>query len=89
MAGAPNVFRFPLDAHSTDSGLVGLDATTASTAPAPWTASEYSTFDKPSHARERIQALRRREQLQERLITLGLLLVGVGAAVVVFLFAPR
>lgn len=89
MPGGPNVFRFPLDAHSTDSGLVGLDATAASTAPAPWTASEYSTFDEPSHASERAQAFRRREQLQERLITLGLLLVAAGAAVVVFLFAPR
>ena len=88
MAG-PDVFRFPLDAHTTDSGLVGLDATTASTTPAPWTASEYSTFDRPSHSIERVQARRRREQLQERLITAGLLLVAVGAAAVVYLFAPR
>ena len=89
MAGGPNIFRFPLDAHSTDSGLLGLDVTAASTAPAPWTASEYSTFDEPGHASERVQALRGREQLQERLITLALLLVAAGAAAVVFVFAPR
>ncbi len=89
MAGRPNVFRFPLDAHSTDSGLVGLDVTAASTAPAPWTASEYSTFDKPSHAGKRVQAFRRREQFQERLITLALLLVAAGAAAFIFVFALR
>jgi hypothetical protein len=89
MAGRPNVFRFPLDAHSTDSGLVGLDVTAASTAPAPWTAREYSTFDEPSHASKRVQAFRGREQLQERLITFALLLVAAGAAAVVFVFALR
>ena len=89
MAGRSNVFRFPLDEHSTDSGLAGLDAATASTAPVSWTASGYSTFDKPGQAGDRVQALRMRNQLKERLITLGLLLVAVSAAAVVFLFSPR
>jgi hypothetical protein len=89
MAGRPNVFRFPLDAHSTDSGLVGLDVTAAPTARAPWTASEHSNFDEPSHSGNRVQALRGREQLQERLITLGLLLVAAVVAAVVFVFALR
>jgi len=89
MAGSSNVFRFPLDEHSTDSGLVGLDVAQAPTDRTPWTASGYSTFDKPSHTGERVQALRRRNQLKERLITLGLLLVAVGAAAVVFFFSPR
>ena len=89
MPRGPNVFRFPLDEHSTDSGLASLDVATASTAPAPWTISHHSTFDKPSQASERAQTRRRRNQLRERLITLGLLLVAASAAAVVFFFSPR
>jgi hypothetical protein len=89
MARGSNVFRFPLDEHTTDSGLAGLDAATAPTDPAPWTASGYSTFGKPSQASERVEALRRRNQLKERVITFGLLLVAASAAAVVFLFSQR
>ena len=88
MARGSNIFRFPLDEHSTDSGLASLDVATASTAPAPWTISHHSTFDKPSHVGERAQARRRHKQFKERLITLGLLFVAASAAAVVFLFAP-
>jgi len=84
MARGSNVFKFPLDEHSTDSGLAGLGA--APMDPVPWTA---SAFDRPGHASERVEALRRRNQLKERLIPLVLLLVAVGAAALVFLFSPR
>ena len=81
-----NVFRFPLDEHSTDSGLASLDVATT---PAPWTINRHSTLDRPSNASERAQARHRRNQLKERLITLGLLLVAVGTAAVVFFSSPR
>jgi hypothetical protein len=89
VAGRSNVFIFPLDDHSADSGMASLDAAPASTAPASWTTSQFSTFDRPSNASERVNALRRRNQLNERLITLGLLLVAVAAAAAVFIFSPR
>jgi len=86
MQRAADVFRYPVDDRSVDSGLAGLDA--ASTAPAPWTASQASTFDSPSRASERVQALRRRKRQHEHLITLGLALVAAAAAVAIFLFGP-
>jgi len=86
MPRAADVFRYPIDDHSVDSGMAGLDA--APTAPAPWTASKASTFDSPGRASERVGALRGRKQLNERLITLGLFLVAAAAAVAIFLFGP-
>jgi hypothetical protein len=88
MPRASNVFRFPLDDHSADSGLASLDAAPASSAPVSWAASQHSTFDRASRTSERAQEVRKRTQLNERLITLGLLFVAAVATAVIVLVAP-
>ena len=68
----------------TNFGQSGMAA--LSTVAAPWTASEHSTFDKPSRALERAEALRerrRRPYLIAALVLLGATIIACVVAVVV------
>jgi len=73
----------PTDYGTTNFGQSGLVA--LSTAPAPWTVSQHSTFDEPSRVFERVQAHRQRKRLQLRLVAwlAALAAVGAGAAALV------
>ena len=72
MPPGPDVFRFPLDERTADSGLVGLDAPSA---PVPWKASERSSFEQPSLLGDLVRARRRRKQFRLNLALAGLLLL--------------
>jgi hypothetical protein len=68
MQAKPYVFGYeaepanerPTDFGSTNFGHSGIAA--LSTVAAPWTASEHSTFDEPSHSFDRVRALRVRSR---------------------------
>jgi hypothetical protein len=53
-----------------------------SSAPAPWSASEHSTFEQPSHSVERVQARRTRQENRYVITTALLAVTAVSAAVV-------
>jgi hypothetical protein len=70
---------------TTNFGTTNFDLSSMalSTQPAPWIVSEHSTFDAPSRAFERVQALQQRSRrLRWGLTALALvLLAGIAAAV--------
>ncbi|HEU5295350.1 MAG TPA: hypothetical protein VFU71_11210 [Burkholderiaceae bacterium] len=80
MARRTHLYRFSLDDRSTD--YADLERGNASTAPAPWQASQRSNFEQPSRVGEIVQARRRRKQLKLNLAVAGLLLLCalIGAA---------
>jgi len=53
-----------------------------STAPAPWSASEHSTFEHPSHSFERVQARKTRQENKYVITTVLLAVTAVSTAVV-------
>jgi len=57
----------------------------AYTAPAPWAASEHSTFGEPSHSVERVQARRARRENSYVIMTTLLAVTAVSTAVVAVL----
>jgi len=54
----------------------------ANTSPAPWAASEHSTFDQPSHAVERIQVRRTQRENRYAIMTVLLAVTAVSTAIV-------
>ncbi|HSB21789.1 MAG TPA: hypothetical protein VLE94_01635 [Burkholderiaceae bacterium] len=79
-------YRFALDDKSTDFADMG---TSAQPAPASWNASERSSFDHPSRVAGQVRQHRDDAALQQRLITLGLLLAAAIATALIFFFAPH
>jgi hypothetical protein len=76
--------------HTSNLGRTNADpwgATFGATAPAPWAASEHSTFEQPSHAIERVHARRQRRRLKAQLAVLFTLL-GTFAAAALVLVRP-
>ena len=57
----------------------------ACTAPAPWSASEHSAFEQPSHSVERIQARRAQRENRYVIMTVLLAVTAVSTAVVAVL----
>jgi hypothetical protein len=55
------------------------------TEPAPWSASQHSTFDQPSHSVERVQALRAQRENKYVIMTVLLAVTAVSTAVVAVL----
>lgn len=95
MQRKPYVFDYasePSDERPTDFGSTNFSSTNfgqsglvaLSTVAAPWTSSQHSTFDEPSHAFDRVQDLR--DQARRRKAGLaalaGLVVAAVGAALV-------
>ena len=79
----PYVFGYdaePADERPTGFGQTQFDLASASTAPAPWQVSEYSTFDEPSRAQERIEEITRERAMRARL---GMATVAVIGAVAI------
>ena len=68
----------PTGFGQTNFGQSGLAA--LSTVAAPWTASEHSTFDQPSHAIERAQAVRERRRRPYVVAAIVLLAVSIIAS---------
>jgi hypothetical protein len=58
------------------------NSTLPSTAPAPWSASEHSTFEYPSHSFERVQARRTQQENKYVITTVLLAVTAVSTAVV-------
>jgi hypothetical protein len=87
------VFGFeaePADERPTGYGETNFDQSslaTMSTAPAPWAFSEHSTFEAPSRAVHRVQALKRR-QFKRRLAAFGLLAVAAAVAAAAMIVRP-
>ncbi|MFI4929321.1 MAG: hypothetical protein ACHP83_03730 [Burkholderiales bacterium] len=70
----------PTGFGQTNFGQSGLAA--LSTVAAPWTASEHSTFDQPSHAIERAHAVRERRRRPYVVAAIVLLAVSIIASAV-------
>ncbi len=70
----------PTGFGQTNFGQSGLAA--LSTVAAPWTASEHSTFDQPSHAIERAQVVRERRRRPYVVAAIVLLAVSIIASAV-------
>jgi len=70
----------PTGFGQTNFGQSGLAA--LSTVAAPWTASEHSTFDQPSHSIDRVETLRERRRRPFVLAAIVLLAVAIIASVV-------
>ena len=81
MSRRPSSFRFPLDDHSVDSGLAVFDHGASSIAVAS-TLGRRRSSKKASWAE--FQARQKCERKRERLVTLGLTLIAVAAAVLIF-----
>jgi len=77
----------PTDYGTTSFGQSGLAA--LSTDHAPWKGSQHSTFEEPSHVGDLVQERRAEKKLQQRLITLGLLLMTTVIAAVVYVLTRR
>jgi hypothetical protein len=80
----PYVFGYdaePADERPTGFGDTQFELASASTAPAPWEASAYSTFDEPSRALERIEEIRRERELRARLAVVAAAVLGTAAIV--------
>ena len=76
-------FNFPLDDHSVNSGLAGLDVTALPPEDTRWwTGNESSTMKERSRARA--EAARKRERTTQRLITLGISLVTIAVGAMLF-----
>jgi len=56
-------------------------AASTSTAPAPWSASEHSTFEHPGHSIERVQARRTRRENRHAITMMLVAVTAVSAAV--------
>jgi hypothetical protein len=70
MHGKPYVFGYeaePAVERPTGFGQTGFDSALAPTVPAPWHVTEHSTFDEPSHACERVAAVRRQHAMRAKL----------------------
>jgi hypothetical protein len=68
------------------TGFPRIDHSAAtSTAPAPWSASEHSTFEHPSHAFDRVRARRTRQENRVVITTVLLAVTALSTAVVAVL----
>jgi hypothetical protein len=77
----PYVFRYeaePADERPTGYGT-DFDLALACTEPAPWRVTEHSTFDEPSHALDRVAALRRARAFRAKLGVATAALIGAAA----------
>src|SRR4029077_20562373 len=70
----------PTGFGQTNFGQSGLAA--LSTVASPWTASEHSTFDQPSHSINRVETLRERRRRPFVLAAIVLLALAIIASVV-------
>jgi hypothetical protein len=70
----------PTGFGQTNFGQSGLAA--LSTVAAPWTASEHSTFDQPSHSIDRVETLRERRKRPFVLAAIVLLTAAIIASAV-------
>jgi len=77
----------PTDYRTTSFGSSGMAS--LYTTPAPWSVSEQSTFDEPSHAIERVRERRERRRLRLSVTLLLSLLVALGVAATGMLLTPR
>jgi hypothetical protein len=80
----PYVFGYdaePAEECPTGFGQSQFDVASALTAPASWQASEYSTFDEPSRAQERIEAIHRERAMRARLAMVVAAVIGAAAIV--------
>jgi len=91
MARSDYVFGYeaePADERPTDYRTTGFGPSGMAslyTAPAPWTATQHSTFDTPSHSIDRVRERREQRRLKTRVATLVSLLAAVSAAAVAML----
>jgi hypothetical protein len=67
------------------TGFPRFDHSALMSAPAPWRASEHSTFEQPSHSIERAQARRTRRENRYVIMTLLAAVTAVSAALVAVL----
>ena len=80
----PYAFEYdaePADERPTGFGQSQFDVASVLTAPAPWQASEYSTFDEPSRALERIEEIQRERAMRARLAMVTAAVIGAAAIV--------
>ena len=73
----------PTDYRTTSFGASGMAS--LYTAPAPWHASQRSTFDAPSHSIDRVHERREQRRLKSRVAVLVSLLAAVGVAAIAML----
>jgi hypothetical protein len=81
----------PADERPTGYGETNFDhwgPAKSSTAPAPWSMSEHSTFEAPSRSIDRVQQRRHRQQLKVRLTALLALLGTAGVSAVLLVARP-
>ncbi|HSW24235.1 MAG TPA: hypothetical protein VLJ62_15845 [Burkholderiaceae bacterium] len=86
-------YVFGYDAEPADERPTGFGQTnfgqsglvTLTTMPAPWTASEHSTFDEPSRSIDRVLARKRQRSLVNAGIAAMVLLAGAAVATLVTL----
>lgn len=80
----------PTDDRLTDYGSTTFDGSalgSLSTAPVPWERTEHVAFEMPRPACNRVRAQQPPHRAAERMITLGLVVVTIVVAALVFAFA--
>src|SRR5262245_16602384 len=86
MAQGHYVFGYeaePADERPTDYGTTGFGRSGMAslyTAPAPWSTTQHSTFEAPSHSIDRVMARREQRRLKARVAALLAVLAAVAVA---------